>query len=516
MDAADSTTITRSGANVTQWNDKANNYSGSATNNPQYNSNPINSLPTIHFDGASSRYVLISANNYNYSFMTYFIVIRWVSGSGGFMGTDTPGNYGRALAVSSPNVQLLLYSQFYTTNLPLTANQPCILSAYFNGTTNFTVILNGTPTVFAVGQGTGNTNTNGFNIGVFNPTNGGNHSFDMGEGIVYSSILNDPQRQSIEGYLAQKWGLTASLPPGHPGLTQTFYTAGKNPGIAAVPSKIMTIVPYGNYFPLAMPACGLWLDAADATTITYSSGSNLSQWRDKSGNGYIMSNSTGTTTVVANSLNSYNAIYTPSGTSAKIASFTGRTKFTLFFVGKCAAGKYLLGFNNGFIYAGNDTLMNLTVSVNTFDCVDSIGLQTSVVSANTWFIFCIGYDNVAAFTPNPYNINGSPFNGTNRTTITSPYITPSIVPDQYVSNPFYINSLGTNSYDSDFTAELIYYNTTLSVSQRQAVEGYLAWKWGLQSTNLPVGHPYYSTPPIEFNRPAQVAGIPLQPYIIPK
>jgi len=509
MDAADSTTITRSGANVTQWNDKANNYSGSATNNPQYNSSPINGLPTIHFDGASNRYVLISANNYNYSFMTYFIVIRWVSGTtGGFMGTDTPGNYGRALAVSSSNVQLLLYSQFYTTTVALTANQPCILSAYFNGTTNFTVILNGTPTVFAVGQGAGNTNTNGFNIGVFNPGNSGNHSFDMGEGIVYNSILSDAQRQQVEGYLAQKWGLTASLPPGHPGLTQTFYT--KNPGIAAVPSFTMTKVPYTNYFPLSMPACGLWLDAADASTITYSSGSNLSQWRDKSGNGYIMSNNAGTTTVAANSLNSLNTVYIPSGTNTKITNFRGRTKMTFFIVGKCAAGQYLIALNGGFFYVGNDSLLYMyPPSGNYLDIVDSIGIATPVVSNNTWFIICIGYDNLTNSTANPYTINGSPFNGTNRATAARG--SSGILTDQFITNTLYINTVnGTNSYDSDFTAELIYYNDTLSVGQRQAVEGYLAWKWGLQSTNLPVGHPYYSTPPIEFGRPAQVAGIPLQ------
>jgi hypothetical protein len=37
--------------------------------------------------------------------------------------------------------------------------------------------------------------------------------------------------------------------------------------------------------------------------------------------------------------------------------------------------------------------------------------------------------------------------------------------------------------------EVIVFNTTLSNIQRQTVEGYLAWKWGLES-NLPVGHSY--------------------------
>jgi hypothetical protein len=37
--------------------------------------------------------------------------------------------------------------------------------------------------------------------------------------------------------------------------------------------------------------------------------------------------------------------------------------------------------------------------------------------------------------------------------------------------------------------ELLLYDTYLNTAQQQKVEGYLAWKWGLQS-NLYTGHPY--------------------------
>jgi hypothetical protein len=43
-----------------------------------------------------------------------------------------------------------------------------------------------------------------------------------------------------------------------------------------------------------------------------------------------------------------------------------------------------------------------------------------------------------------------------------------------------------------YIQEILFYNSVLTLSQRQLVEGYLAWKWGVQ-TNLPVAHPYYST-----------------------
>jgi hypothetical protein len=45
-----------------------------------------------------------------------------------------------------------------------------------------------------------------------------------------------------------------------------------------------------------------------------------------------------------------------------------------------------------------------------------------------------------------------------------------------------------------FIGELIHFNTALTTSQRQQVEGYLAWKWSLQN-NLPANHPYKLFPP---------------------
>ena len=486
MDAADSTTITRSGANITQWNDKANNYSGPATNNPQYNSNPINSLPTIRFDGASNRYVLISANNYNYSFMTYFIVIRWISGSGGFMGTDTPSNYGRALAVNSPNIYLLLYSQFYTTSIPLTANQPCILSAYFNGTTNFTVILNGTPTVFAVGQGGGNTNTNGFNIGVFNPTNGGNHSFDMGEGIVYSSILNETQRQSIEGYLAQKWGLVSSLPANHPGRSQTFYTAGKNPGIAAMPSFTMTKVPYTNYFPLSIAGCTMWLDGADSSKVILN-GSTVSQWTDKSAAGNNATQPTGGNQ--------------PSYSASGIVFAGNQWLITPIDVNPTAESFFIVfktTNNLAEIFSGTNANAREVLIVGGVMYLSKygtnpVGLTPNGGSVSTNTITLFDYQYTTSFVT--LNLNGL------QTGSGTPPVTYSGTGTSYIGSSTYATN---NMYGTIY--EIIYYNVSLTTNERQQVEGYLAWKWGITLTNT---HPYYSAPPIEFGRPTQVAGLPL-------
>ena len=43
-------------------------------------------------------------------------------------------------------------------------------------------------------------------------------------------------------------------------------------------------------------------------------------------------------------------------------------------------------------------------------------------------------------------------------------------------------------------SEVIVYSTTPTDQQRQTIEGYLAWKWGLVAS-LPAGHPYKNYPP---------------------
>ena len=49
-------------------------------------------------------------------------------------------------------------------------------------------------------------------------------------------------------------------------------------------------IPYYTVFtPTSIPNCQLWMDAADITTMTIASGS-ISQWNDKSGNGYSFLN----------------------------------------------------------------------------------------------------------------------------------------------------------------------------------------------------------------------------------
>jgi hypothetical protein len=56
----------------------------------------------------------------------------------------------------------------------------------------------------------------------------------------------------------------------------------------------------------------------------------------------------------------------------------------------------------------------------------------------------------------------------------------------YLANP--------EAYFSGRINEIVLFNRVLTQSDRQRLEGYLAWKWGLQS-RLPTTHPYYKINP---------------------
>ena len=55
------------------------------------------------------------------------------------------------------------------------------------------------------------------------------------------------------------------------------------------------------------------------------------------------------------------------------------------------------------------------------------------------------------------------------------------------------NGYAARSFLGDY-AEFLYLNAVPSTANRQLIEGYLAWKWGIQAS-LPADHPYKNNPP---------------------
>jgi hypothetical protein len=105
---------------------------------------------------------------------------------------------------------------------------------------------------------------------------------NIAEFLYYPGGITSSQRQQVEGYLAQKWGLRNNLPGGHPGITAIIYPTPRRTGTVTM---TVNLRPYYTEFSLtSISGCQLWLDAADSSAVTIATG--VSQWNDKSGNAY--------------------------------------------------------------------------------------------------------------------------------------------------------------------------------------------------------------------------------------
>lgn len=116
------------------------------------------------------------------------------------------------------------------------------------------------------------------------------------------------------------------------------------------------------------------------------------------------------------------------------------------------------------------------------NCDNELKSTTNNVFANTWTI--------AEFVRDDVIVNNY-INGTVKIEDAFSYCYPTSI-----NAPFSVGWAEGNSANT-FTghmAELLFYKDVLSTFDRKRVEGYLAWKYGLQE-KLPVSHPYLSAPP---------------------
>ena len=91
-----------------------------------------------------------------------------------------------------------------------------------------------------------------------------------------------------------------------------------------------------------------------------------------------------------------------------------------------------------------------------------------------------------------FKLNGSTLSSWNVSTI---FLSNSLSPNNFTLGAW--NANGNFLYsNTDFQlSEMMFYNSRLTDSEIQAVEGYLGWKWGLRN-KFPLNHPYYTAPPI--------------------
>jgi len=270
------------------------------------------------------------------------------------------------------------------------------------------------------------------------------------------------QIQSAEAYLAKKWGTRSTFSSTHP-----FYNY-----IHSSPT----------FNPLQFSSLALWLDASDSTTVT-TSGSTVTAWNDKSGNGR---NTTiaGNPTLSSASLNRLNGIqFSGSSQSWTSPSFalSSTSQVSAFVV---ANGTKTISQNANLLISS--TTSNFDMFLNFSSTTQYAYYMAGSASTNTSFTNTSGI-------PNLYEIIFDASTATAYANGSLVSTLSSIVPGTTLTSS---QTLGCSMAGSTscIEYEILFFSTNLSPSQRQKIEGYLAWKWGINS-KLSSTHPYYKVMP---------------------
>jgi len=258
--------------NLATWVDKSssaiNAIAGTAVY-PQYNRAFLNGLGVVGLTNAADYFTV--ANNFNSPSLTYVFLMKPTAantgGNCGLLSTDTSGLYGRSIALNNMVFQIEYYNGFTATSVTTNSTTWYIISVVFNGTSSITLSYNGVISTYA-GSGTG-TNSSGLTIGSYNNASSYttyNANFYLAEALMYTTALSQTEFQQVESYLAQKWGLSASLAAGH--LDKTF-PAGSPTAIQPYTTSVQTVLGV-RFFPPGIPTISAPTNTNNVTTLTMS------------------------------------------------------------------------------------------------------------------------------------------------------------------------------------------------------------------------------------------------------
>jgi hypothetical protein len=484
LDAADASTLALSGSAVTSWTDKSSNAfvfsQATSANRPTSGASTINGINVLTYTATQS--LLTTSYSQNFTTATVFAVVKATNASYGtweFMRmlmspSGTTGLPYFYIEYNNASAYDVVFSITGRNGMGGNLGSSSIagITQLFTGlitgsTTTNSITRYGTPLSFAF---------NGTTAGFTSVTNAtlevmGGSAGQAGEFVMFNRILSTSEYQAVEGYLATKWGLRASLPSTHPSYT----------GIAAQPFALTR--PFTRAFqPIDISGCSLWLDAADSSTVSFSSGSNVSQWRDKSGNGYSPSNVSTTVTYNATGLNGLPTITNTNAAASSLTysgTFINRTNCTLFLVlqrtgsGTQRGGYFCMTPTSGtYDYAGPGGMAWGDGDGGPYQFVAAGAGVDQGTGGNPAFgpsVVVLSLSNTAA---TMY------INGVSALTATLGLNTENAA-GFVIANRSFVG-VPTGGFPGNIS-EVLVYNTTLTDTQRQTIEGYLAWKWGLNS-----------------------------------
>jgi hypothetical protein len=244
LDASDATTITQSGGAVSEWRDKSGNVrhasQGTSANRPTVSAAAQNGLDALSFDGSTDFFSLASALPLadSGSFDLYFAGRPNNTGrvnlyaGGGIVrqhpGSDAAGSW--AVGVRGGSAAGVSHHLITGSNSlgvvfggSVTSNTSAIILWSFNSSNGSTSASRWSIRIAGSAPVSESTGTTASGWGAGNGEIGRSYSTSsyyfrglMYEIIITSAEASTDDRQRVEGYLAHKWGLTASLPADHP------------------------------------------------------------------------------------------------------------------------------------------------------------------------------------------------------------------------------------------------------------------------------------------------------------
>ena len=513
MDAADSSTITLSSTAITQWNDKsasANHFVQATTANSPTVGTSANGLPTIYF--ATDNKQLVSSQNNATSGNASRTVIQvfwcptlssaYYSVTGTESGANPAQAWGHAKNANSDVTYPFMYSSVgndvytfvYSTPNPLITyaqydSTASSLNAYYatSGATG------GTTTVgnFTTKSCTCNTTAGVWYLGRRQQAATGSITSHLLEMIHFNKVLSTTERQQVEGYLIQKWDLNSLLPATHPGRSTTLYRSDYKK------QNVMTARPFYTAFsPRQISGCILWLDAADASSVT-TSGTTVTAITDKSARATVLTSPAGFTYPNNTFNGSYPSFYNTSASGGRLGyntTYSLGSQNTVFIVGQLTSpsvGNQFFDFIDGytsssrfFLFSSPNFLNNYVYGTNGSSSGQVDGAITTAQMTSPFF-WSVAFDTSTTISSTLQYVNGTQL-------VQSPSTLGAAI-SSYTG--IIIGQRYTQSSESvvGHICEFIIFDNVLTATQRQQVESYLAQKWGL-TASLPGGHSHATQP----------------------
>ena len=466
----------------------------------QFQLSNINNLPTLYFPGNSSNFLTKTSLPPTAEGSVLFVfnitdtrsdlpILAWTASTG------TPP-WGPLLKYSDGQT-LTLQNNYVGTDdedklpltLPMATGTNLVFFAWDN-TNSYLSVNGGTPVVGSNAKpGSATTMYVGTNIGTCNsPT------MNFGELVVYNQYFEQSERQLLEGYLVWKWSIVSKLPSGHP-----FF---KISPIGATVSETGAL-----NIPAQIGSLTTWLDAADSSTITPRTAQNyeVAQWYDKSATSDIFTSAipptytntpTGSPFLPGVYFSGFNflrgtvdaAIQSGVGTCFMLATISGNNGQV--FMGGYVSGPPKPGNTFGLMSVDK----SITCPLQSDDRVNRNPLP-GILNTKPTVLFARMNANVIPSTGDGSYDFATPVNQKEIISDTETLWQPS-VPSP---SPWNLGFIETNPAPQDFYLhEFLCFSEYFTESQRFVVEGYLAWKWGIQS-QLPVGHPYKNARPQSYS-----------------